>query len=126
MPLNWDTAVLNTMLYYVLKFISLGFEEYLLRGKQSDFLKIVELFIKKIREIRDWFERQDCLHFFASSLLLVYEGDRPLETNKSLKVDVKMIDFSHVFNVNSSKDENYIHGLNYILNTFNGILMRNA
>lgn len=37
-----------------------------------------------------------------------------------------MIDFSHVFSVESSKDENYIHGLNYILKTFNQIVVNNS
>lgn len=103
-----------------------GFEEYLLSSNKLNSLKIIKLFIKKIEEIKDWFERQDCLNFFASSLLLVYEGEKLFTNLNNPKVDIKMIDFSHVFNVNSCKDENYIHGLNYILNTFNKIFNRNS
>jgi hypothetical protein len=56
----------------------------------------------------------ESLHFYASSLLFVYEG----HSKHRPSANTKMIDFSHVFRVNSGKDDNYIHGLNYIYEKF--------
>ncbi|XP_042593359.1 inositol polyphosphate multikinase [Cyprinus carpio] len=149
----------------------------------------VSLIISKIRGILRWFESQTQLHFYASSLLLVYEGS-PYTTNKSKHkpadpatehqqgepqskalnfqsslthshpychnvqhernanrkhggsekeqnketgmrdkkqfgqeeaVEVKMIDFAHVFPSNSP-DESYMYGLRNLLSTLEQIL----
>jgi len=59
------------------------------------------------------------LHFYASSLLFVYEGHSQLPSI----VDVRMIDFSHVFSMENKPklDENYIHGLLKIIEIFQKI-----
>ncbi|VDK44876.1 unnamed protein product [Anisakis simplex] len=51
---------------------------------------------------------QSIYHFYASSILIVYEAcmDRPP------RVCVRLIDFSHVFSANGLCDENYLFGLN--------------
>ncbi|XP_077999083.1 inositol polyphosphate multikinase-like [Glandiceps talaboti] len=38
---------------------------------------VIPTFIQKLEEIQRWFEQQTRVHFFSSSLLLVYEGDVP-------------------------------------------------
>lgn len=151
----------------------------------------VSLIISKIRSILHWFESQTQLHFYASSLLLVYEGsprtvngrkhkraeigrehqqgepqsncNKPHEalsvqgslthshpychernTNgicvgsveveheeigmwdkkqfgQEEAVEVKMIDFAHVFSSNSP-DEGYMFGLRNLLSTLEQIL----
>ncbi len=97
--------------------------------------------VKKIKKVKDWFEKQTQLAFFASSLLIVYEGnpDHAKQTNNNVQtkptedngkehsatssnsrtdpaslVDVRMIDFAHVFPA-ESKDENYLYGLNNLI-----------
>lgn len=64
--------------------------------------------------MQKWFSDQELLQFYASSLLFVYEGD----SKRPPRVDVRMIDFSHVFRVEFGHDENYRHGLNYIYGVF--------
>lgn len=140
----------------------------------------VSLIISKIRSILRWFESQTQLHFYASSLLLVYEGSPhtinnskhtpadpgtehqqgepqsslthshpychhvQLERNGNGKhggsveeqdeemwdrkqfgleetVEVKMIDFAHVF-PSDSPDESYKYGLKNLLSTLEQIL----
>jgi hypothetical protein len=66
---------------------------------------------------RRWFNEQESFHFYASSLLFVYEGN----AEKGVRVDIRMIDFSHVFSVQGEKDDNYLHGLNYIHKLFTTI-----
>ena len=46
--------------------------------------------------------------------LLVYEGDM----TKTPMVDMRMIDFSHVFRTKGLRDQNYITGINYLCKIF--------
>ena len=107
--------------------------------------------LEKLLLIQKWFEKQKQFAFFASSVLIVYEGlldkqntqngskssepnDTPSadkgakekddvtkgsneDTEKSNKplVDVRMIDFAHVFPA-TAVDENYSYGLESLIN----------
>lgn len=96
--------------------------------------------VQQIKKIKDWFDKQTQFAFFASSLLIVYEGkpDQTTQTNNNVQtkptenngkehssssdsrsdpaslVDVRMIDFAHVFPA-EAKDENYLYGLNNLI-----------
>ncbi|KAE9556548.1 hypothetical protein FO519_000242 [Halicephalobus sp. NKZ332] len=96
--------------------IEAAFEEYLQATPTESKKKIVEGFLRNLSSISAWFEFQEAVQFYSSSLLFVYEGDPSSETPPI----VKMIDFSHVF-YEEKKDSNYIHGLNYITNQFKNI-----
>ncbi|CAD6188889.1 unnamed protein product [Caenorhabditis auriculariae] len=52
-------------------------------------------------------------HMYSSSILIVYENDRNCEQN----VDVRMIDFSHVHPGMGLPDDNYLFGLNRLIET---------
>ncbi|TRY55869.1 hypothetical protein DNTS_029120 [Danionella cerebrum] len=98
--------------------------------------RTISLIIEKIQNILHWFLSQSQLHFYASSLLLVYEGAyTPDHHERSLNstcgstgemeeeaVEVKMIDFAHVF-PSDCADEGYIYGLRSLLDTLEQILM---
>uniref|UniRef100_A0A914KMH8 Kinase n=1 Tax=Meloidogyne incognita TaxID=6306 RepID=A0A914KMH8_MELIC len=96
-----------------------AFEEYLIQARPVQAPDILDRFIERLKSIQDWFLHQKMLHFYASSLLFVYEGHSQLPSI----VDVRMIDFSHVFSVESKSqlDENYIHGLLKIIEIFQKI-----
>nr|XP_055025764.1 inositol polyphosphate multikinase isoform X2 [Misgurnus anguillicaudatus] len=144
----------------------------------------ISLIICKIQSILRWFENQTQMHFYASSLLLVYEGfphgvngtkhrkielmqesecnhtsltqsghpcsqpydtdllhdirserningtcgeseDFSMEHQKEVgpdeRVEVKMIDFAHVF-ISDSTDESYMYGLRNLLSNLEEIL----
>ncbi len=168
-------------------FILLGLSRFFHNGRELQ-RHAVSLIISKIRSILRWFESQTQLHFYASSLLLVYEGS-PHTINKSKHtpadpgtehqqgepqskalsfqsslthshpychdiqhernangkhggsaeeedeeivmgdkkqfgqetVEVKMIDFAHVFS-SDSPDESYMYGLRNLLSTLEQIL----
>ena len=62
---------------------------------------IVEGILTKLNEIIKFFEHiNNCVQFYASSVLIVYDAE-------TCDCDVKMIDFAHVFYEKEFKDENY-------------------
>lgn len=83
--------------------------------------------IRRFEEIMQWFLKQKTYHFYASSLIVVYDaindytlngaGDNndPINNNNNMSspdsIRVIMADFAHVFPANNSLDLNYIYGL---------------
>ncbi|VDO22271.1 unnamed protein product [Haemonchus placei] len=78
-------------------------------GRGTDPTLISEA-LSKLNYVREWFAKQTSFHFYASSLLFVYEND----LQKPPNVHLVMIDFSHVFPSNNQLDTNYIAGLNVL------------
>jgi len=89
--------------------------------------------LAKLYDIKEWFLTQNSYRFFASSILVLYEGyskhdlnsqgssdsedDRSCHVNP--RVDVRMIDFAHVYPSQVDKlDENYIFGLDNLIKSF--------
>ncbi|CAF3397987.1 unnamed protein product [Rotaria sp. Silwood1] len=54
--------------------------------------------------------------FIASSILIVYDGDHR-ENSNDIKVDVRLVDFAHVFpsSSNTEPDENFLFGLRHCM-----------
>jgi len=89
-----------------------------LNGRSKDTDRLAAEFLRRLHIVKEYFDNQRSLQFYASSLLFVYEGD----TSKKPSVDLRMIDFSHVFRVPNVKDENYLMGLNYMCAVFERLL----
>uniref|UniRef100_A0A8R1XYV7 Kinase n=1 Tax=Onchocerca volvulus TaxID=6282 RepID=A0A8R1XYV7_ONCVO len=68
--------------------------------------------LEQLCKLRKWFSSQRIYHFYASSILLIYEACMERPPN----VFVKLIDFSHVFPANGAVDHNYLFGLNNVIN----------
>ena len=68
--------------------------------------RAISSLLLQVRSIRRWFEENDCFQFYASSLLIVYEGDR----SASDVTGLKMIDFGRVRR-QSGGDKGYQKGL---------------
>ncbi|XP_041363844.1 inositol polyphosphate multikinase-like [Gigantopelta aegis] len=103
--------------------------------------------IKKINDIEKWFSSQTSFAFYASSLLIIYDSPSPgecgskhtdsttghndricenhtdrLETDAELAlVDVRIIDFAHVF-PSSKIDENVLFGIRSLLRYLDQLL----
>jgi hypothetical protein len=91
-----------------------AFFEYLHDGHRLR-TELVPPFIEKLREIEGWFAHQNSKRFYGSSLLFLYDG-----TAEDPKVDVRMIDFAHVWpippqEVPEGRDEGYLKGLRSII-----------
>ncbi|KAI6184654.1 Kinase [Aphelenchoides bicaudatus] len=96
-----------------------AFAEFL-NGRPKDADILAAEFLRRVHIVQDYFNTQNSLQFYASSLLFVYEGDKTKKPN----VDVKMIDFSHVFRVQNARDENYIAGIHYICKVLTRLIQK--
>eukprot|EP00210_Caulerpa_lentillifera_P007598 g7256.t1 len=66
--------------------------------------------ICKVKELYNWCQRQEMFNFYSSSILLIYEGEA--ESEKELRVQIKLIDFAHAYPIaNGIKDTNFQDGL---------------
>ena len=89
--------------------------------------ELAKLFVAKLMKVKELFQHQTEYHFFASSLLFVYDADVARtykeEDGTSLKksVSVKMIDFAHVWPAENKTDKNYIQGVQSLIDFFQNI-----
>lgn len=88
--------------------------------------EIVEIMIKQIRAIYEAFESQRKYKIYGSSLLMAYDADaiKSLKDGKIEKkelenyVNVKLIDFAHVFPAEGERDNNFLKGIANLLSLF--------
>ncbi|KAK3755742.1 hypothetical protein QZH41_019976 [Actinostola sp. cb2023] len=92
-----------------------------LGGTEDHHMKeaIVSNIITKLKAIQHWFFKQRIFSFTSSSVLIVYEAGLYREYSndgitKNLHTEVKMIDFSHVYE-NNDYDTNYQQGITGII-----------
>jgi len=71
-----------------------------------------------LRPLVRWFEENKSLRFYASSLLIVYEGDVTADVDMA---SIKMIDFGRVRR-EAGGDPGYMHGLNTLKTIFTDLL----
>uniref|UniRef100_A0A0R3S4R6 Kinase n=1 Tax=Elaeophora elaphi TaxID=1147741 RepID=A0A0R3S4R6_9BILA len=88
-----------------------AFREFL-SGRIMEKRFVVEQTLEQLYKLRKWFNSQRVYHFYASSILLAYEACMEQQPN----VLIKLIDFSHVFPANGTIDDNYLFGLNNVIN----------
>ncbi|KAF8375868.1 ipmk-1 [Pristionchus pacificus] len=98
------------------KNVHLALGEYL---SAKPLREVVPQFVQKLQEISSWFEVQRLLHFYSSSLLLIYEADSSLPPS----IDIKLIDFSHTYPSEGKPDSNYIPGLTKLLEIFESLYL---
>ena len=106
--------------------------EIFLNLKQSPPTELVQIIVDKIKAIRDVFEIQRRYKIYASSLLLAYDSDAVRKYKQGfLKkedlqkfVNIKLIDFAHVFSADGERDDNFLEGLNNLLDLFTRFLQR--
>jgi len=79
-----------------------GYDAFL--PEEASLKKLVkERIVEKLSRLIGWFEKQRSFQFYGSSLLIAY-------CNETGEVDMKMIDFAHVF-YEDMVDENYLFGI---------------
>jgi len=95
------------------------------KNKTNKTTEVVQIFVKKLKEIQQFYSQQKKFHIFGSSLLFVYDAAALTDvSNDSLEkaVVLKMIDFAHIFPANGVKDENYLNGLDNLINVIQTFL----
>jgi Inositol polyphosphate kinase len=89
------------------------------RSPPSIRTRTISNLLVQLRPLRRWFEENKSLRFYASSLLIVYEGDAN-GTNVDM-ANVKMIDFGRVRR-EAGGDQGYITGLSTLKHIFTDLL----
>ena len=87
--------------------------------KRSDAITAIS---DRLYEFLDWIETQASYKLFATSLLIIYEGDlnQPIKSPDQL-VDVRWVDFAHAYEMECEKqselnlDENTLFGLKNLI-----------
>ena len=95
-------------------------------------IECVEIMTRQIRTIYEAFESQKKYKIYGSSLLMAYDADaiRRLEngnidrTELEKYVNVKLIDFAHVFSSDGERDDNFLRGLSNLLSLFEDFYKR--
>jgi hypothetical protein len=104
----------------------LALQAFLAEGGGALRRAVAAALLARLEKIVEWFAVQREFHFYASSLLLVYEGagDAP-----AARADVRMIDFAHVqaapadgAAAASGRDEGYLTGLHTLVRCLQGML----
>ena len=87
--------------------------------------KIARIFVEKLKRVQSLFETQKCFHFFASSLLFVYDAEAVQNNIDSEELEklvtLKMIDFAHVWPAEGELDNNYLRGVNSLIEIFSSV-----
>jgi len=89
---------------------------------------LAKMFIEKLRKVEALFQTQTTYNFYASSLLFVYDAEgakksKDLGSEKLQEfVNVKMIDFAHVWPAEEGKiDQNYLKGVQSLIKLFSNV-----
>eukprot|EP00250_Pteridium_aquilinum_P016667 c23231_g1_i1 orf=382-1224(+) len=78
--------------------------------------------INQLSELRSWFAMQTNYHFFSSSILLMYESDcTSLSSQENMCGCVKLVDFAHVLTGQGAVDDNFLKGLNSLIDILSEI-----
>ena len=88
--------------------------------------------VKQLKSILKTFKKQKKFKIFASSVLIVYDAksvklfaEKKISVTKLKKsILVKIIDFAHTFPSEGEKDENFIFGLENIVELFQNCLKK--
>jgi len=80
---------------------------------------ICQVFVEKLQDLIKFFSSQSTYHFYASSLLFLYDNDA---ADVKSSVRLKMIDFAHVFPGQGTIDTNFIHGLQNVTQLFSDFM----
>lgn len=84
---------------------------------------VLQCFLIELELLRKWFHENRSFAFYASSLLLIYEGDDAAITHSRGFdcINLKMIDFAHV-RKHRGLDVGFLHGIDNIVSIFKELL----
>lgn len=77
--------------------------------------------LSQLLELKAWFEDQTIYHFYASSILMMFEKELASH-GKSPRPVIKLVDFAHVFEGKGVIDHNFLGGLCSLIKFISEIL----
>ena len=103
-------------------------EMYLDMNNEPEVAKeLAQLFVEDLKKVLHLFQYQTTFHFFASSLLFVYDAEAAKNFKEakdaSLRkfTSLKMIDFAHVWKAEGKIDQNYMKGVQSLIDLFQNV-----
>jgi 1D-myo-inositol-tetrakisphosphate 5-kinase/inositol-polyphosphate multikinase len=89
--------------------------------------ELAKIFVEDLKKVLQLFEYQTTFHFFASSLLFVYDSEaarnfkETKDGNLRKSCSLKMIDFAHVWKAEGRTDQDYVRGVQSLIMLFQNI-----
>jgi 1D-myo-inositol-tetrakisphosphate 5-kinase/inositol-polyphosphate multikinase len=103
-------------------------EMYLDMNNEPEVAKeLAQLFVEDLKKVLQLFQYQTTFHFFASSLLFVYDAEaaKNFKETKDASLrkftSLKMIDFAHVWKAEGKIDQNYMKGVQSLIDLFQNV-----
>ena len=84
-------------------------------------LELLPLILKQLQPFYDWFESQLSYKLFATSLLIVYEGDISVPKQPV----IRLVDFAHTYDSSNCLDENFLFGLRKLKSLLESVASKN-
>ncbi|GER29554.1 inositol polyphosphate kinase 2 alpha [Striga asiatica] len=78
--------------------------------------------LSQLLELKAWFEDQTIYHFYACSILIMFQKEEDVLNGKIPRAEVKLVDFAHVFEGKGVIDHNFLGGLCSLIKFISEIL----
>ncbi|CAH0520609.1 unnamed protein product [Peronospora belbahrii] len=107
--------------------LALAFRRYFPVQDTIKTIKLLEAFLRRLDQLKTWFDDQQGTMFIASSFLFLYDGVESVEeaklTSEAYKADIRLIDFAHVTHPSLPKhDEGMQTGITTLTECFRTLL----
>ncbi|UIZ27133.1 hypothetical protein KXD40_001539 [Peronospora effusa] len=104
-----------------------AFQRYFPSEDTTKTMKLLEAFLRRLDQLKAWFDEQQGTLFIASSFLFLYDGEESLQEVKPItnayRADIRLIDFAHVSHpVTPSHDEGLQTGITTLIQCFQTLL----
>ncbi|POM73044.1 Inositol polyphosphate multiKinase [Phytophthora palmivora] len=90
-------------------------------------IKLLDAFLRRLNQLKAWFDEQQGTEFIASSFLFLYDGEESIEDDttvaEAFRADIRLIDFAHATQPTSPKrDEGLRTGIATLIKCFETLL----
>ncbi|CEG42473.1 inositol polyphosphate [Plasmopara halstedii] len=100
-----------------------AFQRYFPANDIAKTIVLLEAFLRRLDQLRDWFEKQRGTRFIASSFLFLYDGERSIQDPNAVAetfgADIRLIDFAHATqSLSPTQDDGLRTGIATLINCF--------
>ncbi|KAE8883471.1 hypothetical protein PF005_g19649 [Phytophthora fragariae] len=97
-----------------------AFRNYFPQGDTAKTAKLLETFLRRLEQLKSWFDEQQGTEFIASSFLFLYDGEAGPDSHAA---DIRLIDFAHATTPAShQRDEGLRTGIATLIQCFETLL----
>ncbi|KAL3660041.1 hypothetical protein V7S43_014964 [Phytophthora oleae] len=104
-----------------------AFRNYFPPEETTKTIKLLKAFLRRLDQLKAWFDGQQGMEFIASSFLFLYDGEESAKDDKDVAeayaADIRLIDFAHATQFGSPKrDEGLRTGIATLIQCFQALL----